>query len=278
MTQPWIAPFARWFAETDPRGEGRLDVGRLNAFAAARGLRLEDGAPVRFVAARERADAPYESVIAATGTVPTRVEGPGMLHDWFNALCWLRWPAIKARMNRLQATAIREATAKTAGAPRGPLRDAVTLFDESGALFVTVDEQVVARWRGFDWNGLFVAGRSRFQRRVRVFVVGHALLEKLLAPYKGVCAHALLAAPTSGAAAPMAAAGIAPAGSLDALDALDALDRRVAAGLDAGTLAPDRLTPLPLLGIPGWWPGNEDPAFYNDPAVFRARRHRRSRS
>jgi len=26
---------------------------------------------------------------------------------------------------------------------------------------------------------------------------------------------------------------------------------------------------LPVLGIPGWWPANEAPSFYDDPAVFR---------
>ncbi|HMM24565.1 MAG TPA: DUF3025 domain-containing protein [Pseudoxanthomonas mexicana] len=29
------------------------------------------------------------------------------------------------------------------------------------------------------------------------------------------------------------------------------------------------LTPLPVLGVPGWWDGNADPAFYADAAVFR---------
>jgi hypothetical protein len=27
--------------------------------------------------------------------------------------------------------------------------------------------------------------------------------------------------------------------------------------------------PLPVLGIPGWWPANEDPRFYGDKTVFR---------
>ncbi|MGH8820458.1 MAG: DUF3025 domain-containing protein, partial [Rhodoferax sp.] len=25
-----------------------------------------------------------------------------------------------------------------------------------------------------------------------------------------------------------------------------------------------------VLGVPGWWPPNEMPAFYDDPVVFRA--------
>ena len=27
--------------------------------------------------------------------------------------------------------------------------------------------------------------------------------------------------------------------------------------------------PLPVLGVPGWWPANESPAFYDDATVFR---------
>ncbi len=47
----------------------------------------------------------------------------------------------------------------------------------------------------------------------------------------------------------------------------------------AGQLAPDWLaakpfTPLPLLGVPGWWPANADPAFYDDAQVFRPPRPR----
>ena len=34
--------------------------------------------------------------------------------------------------------------------------------------------------------------------------------------------------------------------------------------------------PLPVLGVPGWWPANESPAFYADATVFRpGRRNRR---
>ena len=29
------------------------------------------------------------------------------------------------------------------------------------------------------------------------------------------------------------------------------------------------VVPLPVLGIPGWWPANEDPDFYVDNRVFR---------
>ncbi|XLM22397.1 DUF3025 domain-containing protein [Chromobacterium piscinae] len=37
---------------------------------------------------------------------------------------------------------------------------------------------------------------------------------------------------------------------------------------DAFLASPRALCPLPLLGIPGWWPDNEDPAFYDNAAYF----------
>lgn len=193
-----------------------------------------------------------------------------MVHDWFNALCWLRWPAIKARLNRLQAGAIRAQPESVAGR-RGPLRDAITLFDESGALFVCGDAGIVRCWRDFDWHGLFAARRAAFCAQVEVLVVGHALLEKLQAPYKAICAHAL-AVPRR-----LSASGIPMHRAAGGPDALDVLDAEVAAGLDAAALTRERLAPLPVLGIPGWWPGNEDPAFYNDASVFRPARRRSSR-
>ena len=32
------------------------------------------------------------------------------------------------------------------------------------------------------------------------------------------------------------------------------------------------LPPLPVLGIPGWWPPNEEEGFYADEQVFRPKR------
>jgi hypothetical protein len=264
-TRPWLSPFARWFEPTDPRSNGFLDLARLNALADARGLRLENGLPLRFGGEAPAPGHPYELVIFETGKVPTRDCGPGMLHDWFNALCWLRWPAIKARLNRLQADAIR---AGTAWPGRGRLRDTITLFDESGALLLTEDAERVEQWRSFDWQRLFVSGRSSFADQVGVLIVGHALLEKLLSPYKSVCAQAL---PVMQSPPPLGH-GLA---DLDA--ALDALDQRVAQSLEADTLERSRFGPLPLLGIPGWWSANEDPAFYNDSRVFRQGRQGRER-
>ncbi|MFA7667085.1 MAG: DUF3025 domain-containing protein [Burkholderiaceae bacterium] len=296
---PWFTPFAPWFSQTDPRAAGRLDLDRLNALAGQRVLTLADGRPLRFVEAAATGRLAYELEIAETARVPTRCSGPGLVHDWFNALCWLRWPAIKARLNRLQTDAIRADPGSLSGR-RGPLRDAITLFDESGALMVGADGAMLSAWRAFDWPGLFVAHRDRFAMpagqgwtteersttgrgqaaepgRATVLVVGHALLEKLLTPYKAICAQALAVAAVAGPDAAAPAADGPDAGTQDlpdSADACDRLDAAVAASLAPATLARERLMPLPVLGVPGWWPENADPAFYNDDEVFRRGRRR----
>ena len=43
-------------------------------------------------------------------------------------------------------------------------------------------------------------------------------------------------------------------------------------GADAYLLKP--FSPLPVLGVPGWWPDNAKLGFYDDAEVFRPRRDR----
>ncbi len=254
--EDWFAPFRPWMPPGDPRPAGRIDLEALNRLAAARGLHAEGGLPLRFADANEVGPAAYERVIRERGEVPTRLAGPGMLHDWFNAMAWLAWPRTKARLNRLQSDAL--AACDERASRRGALRDAATLFDESGALFVCTDPALVDALRRFDWRALFVEGRDRFRAAARVHLVGHGLGEKLLAPYKALCAHAwIVQAP--------------PDAPVDAL-AGDALDAAASAQLQPDTLRAAALCPLPLLGVPGWWPDNADPVFYDDPQVFRAGR------
>lgn len=250
MQEPWFASIRPLIEATDPRRAGVLDLDALNRLARQAGLATAAGLPLRFIDAQQASAVPYEQAIRDSGQVPTRLRPPGMLHDWFNALAWLAFPCLKARLNELQAAAI---DAAGIGAQRGALRDAITLFDESGVLFVCNDAQWVDALRSFDWQRLFVAQRSRFAEAVAVHVVGHALHEKLLAPYKALCGHAWVV-------------------QADPRTPLAELDREVAQTLSAQTLQRRAFSPLPLLGIPGWWPANEDPLFYNDPAVFRGGR------
>ena len=53
---------------------------------------------------------------------------------------------------------------------------------------------------------------------------------------------------------------------------LAAWDRWLADDLAPAVLATKPFTPLPVLGVPGWWAANEEATFYDDPSVFRAPR------
>ncbi len=213
---PWLAPY-RDLGErvTQHLSRGATMAEALNAEAGA-------GVSVRFVPqdALPRGEA-YESFVRRTGQVPTRDN----LHDLFNGLVWLRWPALKARLNVLQSAQIAQ---DGIGATRGAVRDAVTVFDENGAL-LTAPQALVDALRERDWRRLFIVDRGAW-REAELVLVGHALLEKLTTPRKPITAHLLT--------------------SIDAL-------------------AQQPFLPLPVLGVPGWWPENESPAFYDDASVFR---------
>jgi hypothetical protein len=203
-------------------------------------------------------DEAYEAFIHRTGTVPTRDN----LHDFFNGLVWLRFPRTKRRLNEWQAA---EIARHGVGATRGPLRDALTLLDENGAVL----DAPPALWRSLlarDWRRLFVTERELW-REARLLVFGHALLEKLVAPRKALTAHVLVTATPS-------AHGSRPDLTGDDGALAEALD--AALGLASRALpalaATKPFAPLPVLGIPLWWPGNSDFRFYDDPDVFRPAR------
>lgn len=203
------------------------------------------GARLRFVPQAALPDGQaYERFIFETGQIPTR-EG---LHDFFNGLCWRAFPRAKSRLNALQAA---EIARRGVGGARGPVRDAITVFDENGALLQAPD----ALWEALQarqWARLFIDLRPLWAQ-ARLVVFGHALLEKLVSPRKDLTAHVWRAD------APVAAD----------LVALARADGWLADALTPEALAAKPFTPLPVLGVPGWWPANEVAGFYEDRTVFR---------
>jgi hypothetical protein len=238
--QPWYAPYA---------GDGALVRAACEAgepLPQALTRRAGAAGP-RFVPQSELPEGvAYEQFIFDTGAVPTR-EG---LHDFFNGLVWLRFPATKRLLNRLQAAEIAQAGV---GQVRGPVRDAITLFDENAVLLQAPDalwEALLAR----EWTRLFVDLRPLWAQ-ARLVLFGHALTEKLVSPYKSITGH-VYRSPV-----PLALGAD-----------LEAWDGWLAARLTAADLATKPFTPLPVLGVPGWWPANEAPVYYDDATVFRPRR------
>jgi hypothetical protein len=242
---PWFDPVCDvvpLLSSPDPRAA-------LTAAARLRGVRTASGRPVQFVGPDDAGATAYEAHIHATGRVPTRDN----LHDRFNALMWLAFPLTKAALNARQADAIAR---DGLGGRRGPVRDAATLIDESGLIVVSADPRVFEALAAHDWRRLLIDGRARWGGAIVALAFGHALLEKLAGPFKAITA----------AVVPVAR----PPGSRAGIDAA------AAQFVHRADLAPRLLAHLPVLGIPGWWPANEDPRFYDDPAVFRPPRRDRT--
>lgn len=234
---PWLVPL---------RAVGQAVQQRVLAGASvAEALNTAGVAcPVRFVPQGDLpAGVAYESHTFGTGRVPTRDN----LHDFFNGLIWLHYPATKRRLNQWQAQAI---AADGVGAVRGPLRDAITVLDENGALLLAppaLHQALAAR----QWRRLCVDLRPLWQQ-ARLLVLGHALLEKLVSPRKSITAHVYQAQ--------------------EAIETVANVDDWLAADLSAQRLAAKPFNPLPVLGVPGWCPENENFCFYDDSQVFRSAR------
>ena len=141
--RPWLARLAGdW-----PAPEA------LSALAAECNVVNARGVPLRFAAPVTLAPANYESRIHDTGVVATR---PHNLHDLLNALAWLAFPRTKAAINALHAEHLRRE-----GVRRGRARDALTLFDEGGALVAVSDASLEALVVEHRWKELFWTRRAR---------------------------------------------------------------------------------------------------------------------
>ncbi len=250
-TAPWLAPW-RDVGEPMARNvaQGATVYQACNegmaAWHQAQVANGHDTSPACHVEFVPQADLPeghaYEQFIFDTQTVPTR-DG---LHDFFNALCWLHFPLAKKQLNAVQAAAI---AAQGVGAVRGPVRDAVTVFDENATL-IQVPDVLWNALRLRDWVSAFVTHRDAWHG-AQVQIFGHAALEKLVNPYKAIAVH-LWRVPSELARAEW--------------------DAWLAHDLQPSKLAQKPFVPTPVLGIPGWWPANAAPAFYQDSAVFRTPR------
>lgn len=231
------------------------DASALAALAEARPVFTQAGLPVRFVPPQSDGLG-YESRIALRGEVETR---PDNWHDWFNGLVWLTFPKAKAALSARHAAAVMEEVEW-----RGSVRDAMTHFDECGAVVAAEDESLLALLASFSWRELFVERRAEAITGLRIFIFGHATYEALLKPFRGLTAKCVLT--------PVAPGWLAK--SLD--EQMADIDTWLAVDLAAGKHADPRgLQPLPLLGVPGVTAENEDPAYYDDTWQFRPGRRQR---
>ncbi len=231
---------------------GRLDLARtrpsleaLNALAATLGTTQARSLPLRFFAPDGRLSArDYETHILQTGQVPTR---PDTWHDILNALVWLRFPHFKSALNAAHG----EAIALETDSLRGRRRDALTVLDESGVWVISRNPALPEWLTQRAWHTLFWDDRHQVETAMQFVVVGHALLEKILAPYPSITGKCLML-------------------MSDKLDP-DAAEYLAVAAL-ATINTPRQLAPLPVQGIPGWDPGNAHADYYANQDVFRPAR------
>ena len=235
-SQPWLTAFKA-------SGEAVAQV-LASSLPLHQALNAAPGTATRFVPQQALPDGEaYEHFIFNTGQCPTRDN----LHDFFNGLCWITFPQTKKKLNQLQAAEIAKAGVQPL---RGAVRDALTVFDENAAFLIAPQplwDALLAR----DWTMLFITLRPLW-KEAQLILFGHALLEKLVHPRKAVTAHVYRAQP-----------------AMNSIATMNELDSWIAAGLSAEILAAKPFTPLPVLGVPGWWPDNENFSFYKDSQVFR---------
>jgi hypothetical protein len=217
------------------------------------GLRSQSGARIRFLPQDHTLPFPelyYEERIYQQGIVSTRKAN---WHDFFNALIWGLFPQSKVQISASHARDLAQQTDKK----RTPQRDALTVLDESGVIIAASRRDLLQLIETFAWQTLFCSEKGAWGQEIACFMFGHAMLEKLMTPYVGLTAHALL---------------------VDVEDAFFGwslreqqafLDQQIAGALSQGILrSPRTLNPFPMLGVPGWW-NDQSPAFYRDQTYFR---------
>ena len=236
---------------------GWPDLDLLNALAEDCGRRVVNarGMRVRFVP-QEPNSKSFEAAFEPRAYLRCEVQvRPFDWHDLFNALVWLTFPVTKAVINARHY----ESMVAAGSGNRPPQRDALTLFDEEGVAVVSTDAQLLELLHGFHWKKLFWHRCDAVKARMRFCVFGHALFSKARQPFIGMTGKAVLLQ------VPGTFLELAQAPQLAELDRLLAMHiwnrERFRHGRE--------LSPLPVLGVPGWWSGNEREGFYDNTEYFR---------
>jgi hypothetical protein len=234
-------------------------------------INVQSGKPLRFVPQDQGKlafAAQYEPRCFLKGEVQTRENN---WHDLLNALVWLTFPKSKAAINTRHYHALTEVKADEqleSGSQRGSVRDTSTLLDESGVIVPCADADLARLLRNFQWKELFWQRRAQVQTRMGFYLFGHGLYEKALRPYIGMTGQGLLLpVDIEFFAWPLP-------------QRLNHLDDLLANYLSAQENCRDtrELSPVPLLGVPGWAVQNENAEYYDNTHYFRSGRHGHSAS
>ena len=224
---------------------------------------VQSGMPLRFVA-HDHGKLPfedqYEPRCYLRGEIATRAHN---WHDLLNALVWLAFPKTKAVLNARHYEAQTEARSQ-ADTGRGAVRDVTTLLDESGIVVVYADAELARLLQDFKWKEMFLLKREQVRSKMGFYLFGHGLYEKALQPYVGMTGQGMLLAVEPAYFSWPQARRVAHLDSVLA-DYLAAPEH---------CRSTRDLTPVPVLGIPGWAADNDRAAYYDNAAYFRTGRRR----
>lgn len=200
----------------------------------------------------------YEQIIFQDLQVPTRSRN---WHDFFNACIWGLFPDTKRALNHIHMAEIEQHGLS----PRTPRRDRVTHFDECGVVLAYDDPEMANLLREHQWQAAFVQRRGDWlsgSQHVRSYVFGHANYEMLMKPHVGLTGKWLGVQVEKGF------------WQLSLAEQYQQLDARLLelANQPHSFTKKGELSPLPLLGIPGWWKENESEEFYLNTQYFRPKR------
>ena len=222
-------------------------------------ITVQSGHALRFVpqeTGKLAFESQYEPRCYLSGEVQSRADN---WHDLLNALVWLTFPKAKAAINTRHYQALLLGHEATVGSQRGAVRDTNTLMDESGVIVACADPKLAQALRDFQWRELFWQRRADVQRHMGFYLFGHGLYEKALQPYIGLTGQGIIIdVDAEFFAWPQA-------------QQLAHLDERLAAywSDERNCLNTRELSPVPLLGVPGWCAENEADSFYDDTRYFR---------
>ena len=237
-----LLPFAQSFVESHAIWPGLADYQRF--FEAGAGKRYSGhNALLQFV---EQGHKPaqfeegYEPRIFLNGEIQTRQHN---WHDFFQVLVWRMMPGTKTIINQLHYEALKlRYNADPAQRQRNPLENALTQFDECGAIILSTNPELLTLIENFQWKALFWQHRSDVIHNMKCIVFGHALYEKALNPYIGMTAHSiLLSVEREFLEQPI-------------VNIISQTDDRLTNFFQTkdAIKSPQDFSPFPLLGMPGW--------------------------
>ena len=227
---------------------------RRNQFIVTR-----SGKSVRFVPqqfGKQNQEEKYESRIYLSGHIQTRAHN---WHDFFNAIVWQVFPRSKSKLNEIHYQAQLTELEKNIN-NRSRIRDAATLFDESGIIVLSSSNTLIQLLESFEWKELFWKHRENVLSSMLFVVYGHGLYEKALNPFTGMTGKGIVFKVEHNYF------------SKTLSDQLLLADIMLESLLSQTFFSSAYLTPIPLLGYPGWVRENESELYYDDKRYFRDRR------